>query len=149
MSVATAVVGLHLHVDRNLTDTDAFHFIARQVQTIEKLFGLVAALLFLVLGHAVVERHIEIRIDPINHAADDGAVGGRGYHDVPLGRGRGVGLGEGRARMYIEGDEPLLAGFQACAVRGQIAQTDPPDSDGPLLYDKLPYKGRVLALMTK
>ena len=63
-----------------------------------------------------VERHVALDANAIDHAANHRAVRGGGDHDVSFGRESGLGLGEWRARVDLEGDEPLLAGLQTFAL---------------------------------
>lgn len=83
-SVTTLVV-FHLNINRDFSAPSAFDVLAGQIQTLKELSGLVLALFFFLFRRAVVEWHIELRIDMVDHAANGCAIGGCGYYNTPLG----------------------------------------------------------------
>src|SRR5262245_452783 len=71
MLVTTVVITLHLDVDGNFAHADTLHLSAREIQAVEQFPRLVTASFLLLLGRKFVERHLKIRINVIDHPADD------------------------------------------------------------------------------
>jgi hypothetical protein len=104
----TVVIALHLDVDGNLAHTDTLHRSARQIQAVEQFARFVTASFLLLFRREFVERHLEVRINVIDHPTDDSAVCGRGNDDVTIDLGGGVRFGKLHPGMHFEGDQPLL-----------------------------------------